>query len=71
MEKIKISTPFIKLDQFLKFSGVSPDGADAKELIKNNLVNVNGKIELQRGKKLYKGDKITVNLQKKYDFIIE
>ena len=54
MHEIQISTEYIKLDQFLKFSGISYDGAEAKDIIKNGIVSVNGEIELRRGRKLYK-----------------
>lgn len=52
-EKIQISTPFIKLDQFLKFSGTVADGSDAKYLIAEGFVKVNGETETRRGRKLY------------------
>ena len=42
MDEIKISTPFIKLDQLLKFAGVVNEGADAKLLIQGGFVKVNG-----------------------------
>lgn len=56
MEKISINTEFIKLDQFLKWSGVVSSGMEAKLLIKNGEVKVNGQVEYQRGKKIKKGD---------------
>lgn len=62
MIEIKISTPFIKLDQFLKFAGISFDGAEAKKMIKQGLVTVNGEAELRRGRKLYEDDEIKVDL---------
>ena len=62
MKKIAISTPFIKLDQFIKFAGISFDGAEAKEIIKAKRVTVNGEEELRRGRKLYKGDTVRVDL---------
>ena len=62
MTEIKISTPFIKLDQFLKFAGISFDGAEAKEMIKQGLVTVNGESENRRGRKLYEDDEIKVDL---------
>lgn len=63
MKKISITTPFIKLDQIIKFSGISFDGAEAKEIIKSGLVKVNGETELRRGRKLYKGDTVVVDLE--------
>lgn len=60
MEEVKISTEFIKLDQFLKWVGVCDTGVDAKIFILGKNVKVNGGIEIRRGKKLYPGDKIEV-----------
>ena len=62
MTEIKISTPFIKLDQLIKFAGISFDGAEAKEMVLQGLVSVNGEEELRRGRKLYPGDEVIVNL---------
>ncbi|MGL4252552.1 MAG: S4 domain-containing protein YaaA [Fusobacteriaceae bacterium] len=58
MQEIKISSEFIKLDQFLKWAGVVDSGVDAKYFITEGMVEVNGEIELRRGKKLYPGDKV-------------
>lgn len=60
IEKLKITTEFIKLDQFLKWSGICDMGSDAKNLIADGKVKVNGEIELRRGKKLYPEYKIEV-----------
>ena len=57
----KISTEFIKLDSFLKFSGAASLGSEAKMYILDELVKVNGEICVQRGKKLYKGDIVEFN----------
>lgn len=56
-EKLYITTPFIKLDAALKFCGIAETGGHAKLLIEEQRVRVNGEICLQRGKKLYPGDK--------------
>jgi len=56
METIKISTEFIKLDQFLKWAGVADSGVMAKHMVLDGIVKVNGEIEERRGKKLYPGD---------------
>lgn len=56
MEIIKIRDEFIKLGQALKLAGICSSGVDAKHLIENGAVTVNGKVELQRGKKLRHGD---------------
>lgn len=59
--EIKINTPFIKLDQLLKFSGLVSTGGEAKEVILSGLVKVNGEIMLMRGKKIYPGDEVSFN----------
>lgn len=56
MENIKISTEYIKLDQFLKWCGIADSGSEAKEYIAAGMVKVNGETELRRGKKLRDGD---------------
>ena len=56
MEKIKIYTEFIKLDQFLKMVNIAASGGQAKIMIMSEDVKVNGAIETQRGKKLRSGD---------------
>ena len=56
MKKIPISTEFIKLDSFLKFSGITLDGSEAKRMVQTGLVKVNGETCLMRGKKLRPGD---------------
>ena len=61
--EIKISTEYIKLDQLLKFSGVVGNGSDAKFLILDEEVEVNGKIVTQRGKKIRPGDIVKVGEQ--------
>ena len=57
-EKLPIKTPFIKLDSALKLSGLAETGGMAKVFIEEGSVKVNGEECLQRGKKLYPGDKI-------------
>lgn len=57
---VKIKTGFIKLDQFLKFTGAAETGGHAKQLIQEGLVRYNGETCLQRGKKLFRGDEIAV-----------
>ena len=60
---IKISTEYIKLDQLLKFSGIVGNGSDAKILIFEEEVTVNGKVATQRGKKIRSGDVVQVGDQ--------
>lgn len=56
MEKIVLRDEFIKLGQALKAAGIAENGLYAKLVIQDGLVKVNGKVELQRGKKLIDGD---------------
>lgn len=50
----------IKLDQFLKFVGISSTGGQAKIMIVNGEVKVNGEVETRRGRKLSADDTVTV-----------
>lgn len=58
MEQVKITTEFIKLDQLMKFADMVQSGGEAKMLIAQGLVLVNGEICTQRGKKIRIGDKV-------------
>jgi ribosome-associated protein len=51
----------IKLDQFLKWIGVVQTGGEAKQLIREGEVEVNGRMELRRGRKLVEGDRVSVS----------
>ena len=61
MEKVIIRDDFIKLGQAMKLAGMVGSGVDAKMLIQDGPVEVNGEVEYQRGKKLHEGDVITFN----------
>ena len=56
MEYITIKDEFIKLGQALKLAGLVGSGIDAKMVIQNGEVKVNGEVDERRGKKLYPGD---------------
>ena len=56
MEIIKLRDDYIKLGQALKAAGLVDSGVEAKFAAQDGLVKVNGKVELQRGKKLTDGD---------------
>ncbi|MBQ8267682.1 MAG: RNA-binding S4 domain-containing protein [Clostridia bacterium] len=60
---IKINTPYIELDSFLKFANICMSGGEAKMLIQGGEVLVNGAVCTQRKKKLYVGDEISVDGQ--------
>lgn len=56
MEKIVIRDEFIKLGQAMKLAGLVDSGLEAKLVIQDGKVKVNGSVETQRGKKIYPGD---------------
>ena len=60
-EKIAITTEFIKLEGLLKFSGVADTGGEAKQIIQDGEVKVNGETCLMRGKKLRAGDVVELS----------
>ncbi len=57
--EIPLQDEYVKLGQALKAAGVAMSGVDAKYLIQDGNIEVNGAIEFQRGKKLFKGDEVT------------
>lgn len=61
MEEIVIKDEYIKLEQALKLTGEVSMGSEAKYLIKEGNVKVNGEVELRRGKKLRNKDVFTYN----------
>lgn len=58
MEKISITTEFIKLESLLKLANLVGSGGEAKLLIQEGAVQVNGAVCTQRGKKLRSGDRV-------------
>jgi ribosome-associated protein len=61
MQSIKLREDFIKLGQAIKAAGLVGSGVDAKFVIQDGLVKVNGEVEYQRGKKLVDGDIVEYN----------
>lgn len=59
MEEIYIRDDFIKLGQALKLAGLVESGVEAKEVIQDGLVKVNGVIDTRRGKKLVADDEVS------------
>ena len=59
MEKINISGDFIKLDALLKYAALVGSGGEAKAVIADGLVSVNGEVCLMRGKKIRPGDVVS------------
>ena len=64
METIKLRDEYVKLGQALKAAGFVESGVEAKLVIQDGLVKVNGQTETQRGKKLYDGDEVQFENQK-------
>ena len=56
MESIRIKDDFIKLGQLLKLAGFVDSGVEAKIMIQDGLVKVNGEIDTRRGRKVVSGD---------------
>ena len=60
IEKVKISTEFIKLDQFLKWLAIVDSGSEAKQVILDGEVKVNDEVETRRGRKIYPEYKVEI-----------
>ncbi|WP_410770085.1 S4 domain-containing protein YaaA [Fontibacillus sp. BL9] len=60
MKTVRISSEYIKLDQFLKLADCVSTGGMAKALLQEGAVKVNQEPEERRGRKLYPGDLIEV-----------
>lgn len=60
-EIIDITTEFIRLDALLKFAAAVESGGEAKLLVQDGQIMVNGDICTQRGKKIREGDTVTIN----------
>ena len=56
VRQVPIQTEFIRLDSLLKLAGFAVTGGQAKEMVQEGAVQVNGQPELRRGRKLYPGD---------------
>lgn len=61
METIKLRDEYIKLGQAIKAANLVSSGVEAKVVIQDGEVKVNGEVEYQRGKKLYDGDIVEFN----------
>ena len=60
MDEIELRGDMIRLGQLLKAAGLAGSGADAKTLIADGGVQVNGEVELRRGRQLHRGDVVAV-----------
>ena len=61
IKTIKITSEYITLGQFLKFTNVISNGGEAKFFIANNKIFLNGQQIFERGKKLRSHDQININ----------
>ena len=64
MEVIEITTEFIKLQDLLKFASVAATGGEAKLMVQEGEIQVNGEICTMRGKKIRPGDEVELDGQK-------
>lgn len=64
MESVQIRDEFIKLGQAMKLAGLVDSGVEAKDIITDGQVTVNGEVDVRRGRKLYNGDIVEYNGQK-------
>ena len=62
-DNITITTEFIKLDSLLKFANAVATGGEAKQIVQDGLVKVNGEVCTMRGKKIRPGDVVEVDHQ--------
>ncbi|MBM6896918.1 RNA-binding S4 domain-containing protein [Pseudoflavonifractor capillosus] len=62
-DSITITTEFIKLDSLLKFANAVATGGEAKQIVQDGLVKVNGEVCTMRGKKIRPGDVVEVDEQ--------
>lgn len=60
IDDVPIGGDSIRLGQFLKFSGLLDSGGDAKDVILDGAVSVNGEVERRRGRQLADGDLVSV-----------
>lgn len=58
-QNVEIETDFIRLDALLKFAAIVQTGGEAKMVITDGMVSVDGEVCTQRGKKIYPGQKVT------------
>ena len=67
MEKLTINSEYIRLCDALKFANIVETGGVAKMLILDGYVTVNGEVCLQKGKKLYPGDRFAIDGEEQYE----
>ena len=61
IRQIPIREEPIRLGQFLKLAGLAESGAEARELVTEGEVRVNGEVDTRRGRQLHRGDVVSVD----------
>lgn len=59
IDDVSIGGEMIRLGQFLKYSGLLDSGGDAKEVVIDGFVKINGEVDRRRGRQLHDGDLVT------------
>ena len=62
-ENIAITTDFITMDKFLKFSGVADTGGQAFLMVEDGIIKLNGKLVTEKRKKVFPGDVVNIDEQ--------
>ena len=62
-EDVAIAGDMIRLGQLLKLAGLADSGGEARELVTDGVVRVNGEIETRRGRQLHRGDVVQAGAQ--------
>ena len=68
--EFEVKGDFIKLEALLKAAAVVQSGGEAKVIIQNGEILVNGEIDLRRGRKIKKGDRVTGKYDKSIDITV-
>jgi len=62
-QEVAIAGDMIRLGQLLKLSGMADSGGEARELVQEGAVSVNGEVETRRGRQLHRGDVVEAGAQ--------
>jgi ribosome-associated protein len=62
-QEVAIAGDMIRLGQLLKLSGLADSGGEARELVQEGAVSVNGEVETRRGRQLHRGDLVEAGMQ--------
>lgn len=62
-QDVAIAGDMIRLGQLLKLAGLAESGGEARELVQEGAVRVNGEVEMRRGRQLHRGDLVEAGAQ--------